>query len=459
MNYEELFAELGQREVRYSVVGACGQFAASLIQQTELMSGLHAAVLCDRDLHELELICASLGIGEDRLSRASTTTEVESGIRAGRVVLVDDWNLAAAAPVEVVVESTGLPGLGVDVALRAFDNGSHVIMVNKECDSVAGVTLSQEAASRNLVYTTADGDQPANLIGLVTWARILGLDVVAAGKSSEYDFVYDPGTQEVQYLDQVVEVPGFGEVWDLGQDRGETVQRRSELLASIPQHSASDYCEMGQVANSTGLTVDCAELHYPIARTTELADLFAPRANGGLLSTSGIVEVFNALRQPGEASFAGGVFIVVRVESREVWNVLHAKGHQLSHDGSHATIFLPYHLMGVESPISILSAALHGRPSGARHQQLTTVMAARAERDLDAGTPLPITGAHHSIAGLRPILVPGADAEGIAPFYMLGNRSLTAPVKAGEIVPLASVDVRDQNIRAAWSRALASRAK
>ena len=50
------------------------------------------------------------------------------------------------------------------------------------------------AKAAGVVHTPVDGDQPSLLIGLVAWAGLLGLPVVAAGKSSKSDVVYDPAT-------------------------------------------------------------------------------------------------------------------------------------------------------------------------------------------------------------------------------------------------------------------------
>ena len=44
---------------------------------------------------------------------------------------------------------------------------------------------------KSVVYTEVEGDQPSLLIGLNSWAETLGLEVLAAGKSSEYDFVLE----------------------------------------------------------------------------------------------------------------------------------------------------------------------------------------------------------------------------------------------------------------------------
>ena len=46
-----------------------------------------------------------------------------------------------------------------------------------------------------------NGDQPRNLLDLYSWGKILGLEIVAAGKASEYDFVWNPDTCEFIYME------------------------------------------------------------------------------------------------------------------------------------------------------------------------------------------------------------------------------------------------------------------
>ena len=74
-------------------------------------------------------------------------------------------------------------------------------MVSKETDSVCGPILNQTAAEHGAVYALVNGDQPRNLLDLYSWAMLLGLDVVAAGKASEYDFVWDRETGEFTLTD------------------------------------------------------------------------------------------------------------------------------------------------------------------------------------------------------------------------------------------------------------------
>ena len=77
-----------------------------------------------------------------------------------------------------------------------------------------------------------------------------------------------------------------------------------------------DLCELTIVANATGFVADRPDLHAPAARIPEVADLFAPREAAGLLAGARRLDVFHHLRAPDEASFAGGVFIVVRCDDR-----------------------------------------------------------------------------------------------------------------------------------------------
>lgn len=71
--------------------------------------------------------------------------------------------------------------------------------------------------------------------------------------------------------------------------------------------------------------------------------------------------MFHHLRLAEEASFAGGVFVVVGCENAETWEMLAGKGHVLSRDGRTAMLYLPRHLLGVEVATSILDTAGLGR--------------------------------------------------------------------------------------------------
>ncbi|MFD7812256.1 homoserine dehydrogenase [Streptomyces sp. NPDC059785] len=458
MNLHHLFADTGDRTVRYALSGAGGGFARTLLAQTRRIPRLSPAVLCDRDLPRLEAMLRELGHTPDELRVCATPDEVAAAVAGQRVALVADASLMSAADWDILVEATGSPAGGYAMARDALTAGRHVAMVSKEVDSVAGLHLADLARDNGVVYTTADGDQPANLIGLVTWAEFLGLDIVAVGKSSEYDLVLDPEAGTVTQLDTTVPAPGLAGLLDLGDDVRATLAARAEAVSALPTGATADYCEMAVVATSTGFRPDTEQLHYPVARIAELADVYALREDGGVLHRTGAVDVFSALRLPGEASFAGGVFVVVRTGDEVTWETLRGKGHVVSRDGRYAAIYLPYHFMGVETPLSLLSAVLKECPSGGTDPKAHAVLAGRAQRDLPAGTVLDMGGHHHDVTGVQAVLLRDEDAPfDTAPLYLAAHARLGRPVAAGELIKLSDLADADPGLLAAWNAGRVSR--
>lgn len=437
MNHEILFRDPAGRCVHFALSGARGGFARTLLAQVRAMPRLAPTILCDLEAEGVMALLAELGYPPGAAVLCETAAQAKDA--AGRIAVVRDPVLLGAVAHDILVEATGQPEAGARMALDAIARGAHVAMVSKEVDSVVGPHLNRLAVERGLVYTTADGDQPANLIGLVTWARLLGFEVLAAGKSGEYDFVHDEATGEVTCADLRCGAPDLGGLWHLGADVAGTLACRAEALRALPQSATPDYCEMNVVSNSTGLLPACDALNYPLCRITELADVFAPQTEGGILERTGVVDVFNCLRRVEEVSFGGGVFVVVRCNDPVVWEMLRGKGHVVSRDGRRACIFLPYHLMGLETPVSLLSAVLHGRPSGSDRQSVQSVMVARAEREFRAGEVLRMGGHHHVMDGCSALLLPAQRAEGLAPFYLAANKTLRADVPAGALIPESAI--------------------
>ena len=442
MNHEILFRDLADRRFRLGLTGAKGSFSRTLLAQLRAIPQLQPAALCDLDAEGVLGLLGELGYPADAAALCEDAEAARQAGMAGKIAVLRHLSLLAALPLDILVEATGQPEAGARVARDAILRGVHVAMVSKEVDSVVGPHLNQLAKRQGVVYTTADGDQPANLIGLVTWARLLGFEIIAAGKSSEYDFVYDHASGFVDWTDRRCAAPSLAEHWILGDDVAATLARRSELLAELPQSATPDYCEMNVVANSTGLIPSRDALNYPVCRISELADIFIPRAEGGVLDRVGVVDVFNCLRRPEEVSFGGGVFVIVRCGDPVTWELLRGKGHVVSRNGRYACIFLPYHLMGLETPLSLLSAAGHGRASGSDRQKVHAVMVARADRDFRAGEVLSMGGHHHVMDGCTALLLPAAEAEGLAPFYLAANKPLARDLPKGALLREEMVDLR-----------------
>lgn len=403
------------------IVGA-GEFGASFIFRSARAKGLRVVGAVDADLARAQQAALKAGIPEARIARCAGVAQAKQAYSRGDFVIAEDVEVLCALPLDFIVEATGSPEGGARSAAAALAAGKHVAMVSKECDSVVGPLLQAKAAAAGLVYTAVDGDQPSLLVGLVSWARTLGLEVLCAGKASEYDFVFDPAARSLTAMGRTQALPES--IWDA------PVDRRSSLLAGFPQRTVPDLCELGIVANATGLDPDAPSLHAPIARTLELPELFRPRTEGGFLARAGAVDMFNCLRRPDEASFAGGVFVTVRCDDAATWRVLAGKGIPTSRDGACAMLHNPVHLLGIEAPMTLLQALALRQPAARLEPRYDLV--GRASARLCAGTRLEL-GARHTIAGVDPLLVPAARAResNPVPYYLAAGCRLRADVPQG----------------------------
>ncbi len=429
MNFEALFQDKKDRIVRVGVIGI-GDFGASLLGAARRIHNLEIVVICDKSIERMKAAVAACGLNKADL------------------VMTQDITDAANPDFDVLVEGTGHPAAAAEAAAWAIERKRHVVLASKETAIIVGPMLAELARRNGVVYTEVEGDQPSLLIGLVSWARTLGLEVLAAGKSSEYDFVLHDDDR-LDWLDKTLPRSGLRSLWHAdGRDwRSLTEERRAILAgAGFPMRTVPDFCEMGVVANATGLIPDRAEFHAPLLRPTELADALQTADGGGLFVREGCIDVFNCLRRPDEASFAGGVFVTVRCDDEKTWNLLRGKGHIVAANGRVATLYNPQHLLGIEAPISILSAGLLGLPTGATASRPRVDLIARTTRAFKKGDRLSITDPHHhEVAGLTPELVPSAplSAENPCPYYLATDQVLKEDIAEGTVIAGRAVDLNE----------------
>jgi predicted homoserine dehydrogenase-like protein len=428
-----------ERPVPVALVGA-GEFGATFAAQVRRVPALRLGVVCDRDRARARAALEAGGYPRDAVAGCDSRAAILAALERGAVALVDDLALLADLPLAVVVEATGDPEAAARVAERALDAGYHLALVTKEAEVVIGPLLARRAKAAGLVHTPVDGDQPSLLVGLVARARMLGFPVVAAGKATESDYVYDPAAETLACWSRTIAVPGYARLFARGGDLRQLLAERFR-----PEHETAtvpDLCEMAIVANHTGLVPDRPELHAPVARTTELPSVFRPRAAGGILARSGVVDVFACLRRPDELSFAGGVFAVVETPDAATGRLLAGKGIPASPDGRHLLLHNPVHLLGAEAPSSVLAAAREHRSTGGADVRPHVDLVARARRDLAAGEVLAM-GPRHAIAALEPLVEPAralADAAP-APYYLAAGRPLARPVRRGAVLTMADVAI------------------
>lgn len=391
--------------VRVALIGA-GQMGRGLAAQIGRIPGLELAVAVDVDLGRAH---GALKLaGRDRIE--DDPARIQDAVADGIAVAVPD---AAAVPelaVDVVVEATGVPDIGAQVALRSLLARQHVVMLNVEADVTVGRYLDAMAASSNVVYSIADGDEPVAAKELFDFAQELAFEVVCAGKGKNNPF-HPTATPE--------------------SCAEEAARKRMnpKMLASF-QDGSKTQIEMAALANATGLPPDVTGMHGPAAEVDELTRVLVPAADGGVLSEAGRVDyAFGP---------APGVFVVVTSDAAAVAEEM---AYLSMGDGPYWVLYRPYHLASIEAARTITTAILDGRPV-VRPVAWIAEVVATAKRDLAAGDVIDGIGGRH----VRGVLHLAAEARDLVPLGLIEGATVERPVPAGEPVPRDAVALRPSAI-------------
>jgi predicted homoserine dehydrogenase-like protein len=402
------------KPVRVALIGA-GKFGSMFLSQLPTTPGIEVAVIADLDPDRARDACRTVGWDTERIAATSFTD--------------DGVNAIGRGPIEVVIEATGNPAAGIRHARAAIAAGKHIIMVNVEADVLAGPLLAKEARDAGLVYSLAYGDQPALTAEMVDWARATGFRVVAAGKGTKYLPIYHDVTP--------------AEVWKhygLSAAEAQSAGMNPQMFNSFLDGTKSAI-EMAAIANATGLDVPSAGLAFPPCGVDDLPHVMRPRAAGGVLEKSGLVEVVSSLERDGRPVFRDlrwGVYVVIEAESDYAADCFRQYGLKTDASGRYAAMYKPYHLIGLELNISVLSAALRGEPTGAPHGFRGDV-AAVAKRDLRSGEMLDGEGGY-TVWGR---LMPARESlkAGALPIGLAHHVRLTNDVAHGAIVHWSDVAI------------------
>jgi predicted homoserine dehydrogenase-like protein len=166
-----------------------------------------------------------------------------------------------------------------------------------------------------------------------------------------------------------------------------------------------------------------------------MPEIMCGRDDGGILQKEGIIDMVNCLRRPDEMSFAGGVFVIVKCRGRETWQFLKDKGHLVNRAGTHAMIFRPYHLLGVETATSVLAAHCLKKSTGGIDPKPRVDLGLRASRALPQDYQLSLDS-DHAIAGLMPEILPAKKmaSDSPVPYYMAAGNRLKHTVEEGKLL-------------------------
>ena len=395
------------RPVRVGLIGA-GQMGTDIIVQTALMTGIEVVAAADAIPDNVFAACRIAGGGTRAPETADDGAAVTRAIGRGRLaVATSPRDVCLSESVDVVIDATGNPNVGAEVALATIGAGKHIVMMNVEADVTIGAYLSAKAAEAGVVYTLGAGDEPSATMELVNFLRGLGYPIVAAGKGKNNAFRTDATP-------------------DAYVDEAKRRNMNPRMLVEFVDGSKT-MVEMVALANATGLVPDIPGMHGPDAPLATLHDVFCPRDEGGLLSRKGVVD-FTVAR-----GVAPGVFAVAEMRHPRLRERM---GDLQLGAGPYYTFFRPYHLTSLEVPLSAAAAVLHGQSHMRPLALPVAEVGARAKRDLAPGEKLDAIGEYC----YRGFALTRADAlaQNALPLGLAQGATVTRRIAAGDYLTYAN---------------------
>lgn len=404
----ELEARAGEGSpIRIGLIG-CGEMGTDIVTRASLMSGIEVAAISDiRTDNAVKAV--DVAFQEQGHSKTvSSTTELNAAIENGKIGIVEDsHHLLESGLVDVVIEATGLPGVGAELGLAAMERGKHLVMMNVEADVTIGAYLKSEADRLGVVYTLGAGDEPSSCMELVEFVSAMGHKIVCAGKGKNNPLNFDATPDQYE----------------------EEAQRRnmnSRMLVEFVDGSKT-MVEMAAIANATGLVPDKPGMHGPAATRDELSKVLVPEADGGVLSGVGRVDY-----SVGKG-VAPGVFVIAEMGHPRVRERMEDLK---MGEGPYFTFIRPYHLTSLEVPLTCARAVLNGKADMVPLNKPVAEVCALAKRDLVPGETLDQIGEYCYRAWVME--VQEARTSGAIPCGLLAGATATTAIRKGELITYAN---------------------
>ena len=142
--------------------------------------------------------------------------------------------------------------------------------------------------------------------------------------------------------------------------------------------------------------------------------VFKPAADGGRLARSGLVDIAASQEPDGREVFNNiryGVFVTFKANNEYTRACFKQYGLLTDKSGWYGSMWRPFHMIGLETSVSVLSAALRGEPTGTP-KEFRGDAVATAKRDLQPGDMLDGEGGYavwaNAIPASRSLAVGGA---------------------------------------------------
>jgi predicted homoserine dehydrogenase-like protein len=354
-----LLGELERREAEkeYLQVGlvGCGQMGSGMVNLTYKMPGLRITAIADIEVERGIRAFTEVGYGEEDIVVTEKVDEAQRALERGKVVVTPSaYLLPRISMLAALVEATGSPEVGAQVAWQAILNGKNIVMLNVETDVTVGWILKRLADRAGVVYTVSAGDEPGAVIELYRFAKALGFQVVCIGKgkNNPVDFFATPDTCREEALRKGM---------------------NPKMLCAFVDGTKT-MVEMAEVSNATGALPDIPGMHGAKVDVPDLPRVYIPKRDGGMFERDFVVDY-------STGKVAPGVFVIFTTDSPHLRQDLkfYAMG-----EGPYYILYRPYHLCSFETPLSVAKACFFKEPT-INSLHFHSEVVAVAKRDLSPG--------------------------------------------------------------------------
>lgn len=414
MNYRLKDLEEKNKPIKVGIIGA-GQMGRGLISQLYKMKGMTPSVVCDLDVNKVLHAFSKSNIHEDDYVITNNLSQANDAIKKGKIVVSEDKQIASfVEATDCVVDATGFTDIGAEIAVDTINNGKNIVMLDVEADVVVGPILKKKADKAGVIYTGSAGDEPGAVKEMFDFSEALGFDikVIGKGKNNEVDHSCTPDS-----------------IRDYAISRG--VSPKMQCSFSDGTKNMVELCCM---ANSTGLVPDVRGGHGPKSDIKNLDKVLCLKEEGGILNNYGVVEWVNGI--------APGVFVIV---SSDLEFIHHEMQYLRIGDGPNYVLYRPYHLCGMETPLTIARAVLDKAPTIIPMDGLVCEAITVAKKDLKKGESIDGIGGFCTYGTIDKREV--AKELNALPIGLINkNTKMAKDVKKGEIITYDDVILDEDSL-------------
>lgn len=346
--------EKSGKPIRVGLVGFGFAGQGFAMQLLEGIPGMKLVAISNRTFKNIKKGLRLLRVKKYQVVK--TGDQIDKAIKSNVLAITSDFELLTNSKnIDVIVEATGEVEFGSLVSMDVIKNRKHLVLINAELDATLGPIIKKYADKAGVVFTQAEGDQPAVLMRIYRYVKQIGFRPVMVGNiKSLIDARRTPKTQAA-----------FARAhW-----------QRPKMITSFADGSKIAF-EMATIANATGFPVaKRGMLGLKATRVEEAVNLFDKKQ---MLETGLTDYILGA-----EPSF--GVFVIAY--SKNPVKRRYMKCYKMG-DGPFYTFYTHCHLSPIEAPISVAQAVIFKDAALAPKGAPVCEVIALAKKDLKKGEVL-----------------------------------------------------------------------